>query len=145
MIYFACLPISFAPFSGTPLCGGIRRKLMKQAKGNAKSGKYLISMRGDNHGTFAGSGGLGFFSSMSCIQLEPVQELYSPAFRGSSGNSVWVGTFIGIDSVEGFYLPYGRHTTDHLCIPSCGCEVIVPDNELLPQGSLEEILPKGGG
>ena len=72
--------------------------------------KYL---RWDNPGPFTVSGGLVFFSDASCIQLDTVQELYSPAFRGSSGGRVWVRAVIGINYGESFDPLFGHLPPNH--------------------------------
>ena len=63
MRYYACLPVLLAPFSFSPLSGGVSRKSTKQAKGDAKAGIVRIfnkkdteSPRGGNPGPFTGSG-----------------------------------------------------------------------------------------
>ena len=134
MGYCACFTILLAPFSFLPFCGGVSRKSRNQLKGNTKVRKDLKYSRGYNPGTFAGSGGCGFFSDTSYIQLYVVQELYSPAFRGGSSGGVWVETVIGIDSGEGFDLPSGRCPPNHLGLPEPSYDAVGPANKLLPLG-----------
>ena len=57
--YCACLTILIYPFFLSLLCGGVRQKSRKQAQGDAKAGKDLEYLRGDNPGPFTGSGSWG--------------------------------------------------------------------------------------
>ena len=86
----------------------------------------------------------GFFSNASHIQLDAVQGSYSLAFRGDSGDRVWVGTIIGINYGEGFDLQYGHPPPDRLRLTACGCKVVGTAYEPLPWGLRTEILPKVG-
>ena len=51
---------------------------------------------------------------------------------------------IGINSWEGWNLPSGRCPPDRLCLPSHGCKVVGPNNELFPWGLCVDTLTEGG-